>query len=294
VKTIKAIFIVLILALSGSLSAQIVTNSTTDSSETQKLVLIVLKNGNEFIGSIENQNKDQVVLKTATQGTLTLKWEDISSISDVKEEDISEKGFYQQHNLQSTRYFYGPNGLGLKKGEGYYQNVWILFNQVSYGFTNYFSMSVGVVPAFLLAGAPTPVWVVPKFSIPIKKEFLNIGVGGLFGTIFGEGTSFGIGFGALTIGNSNHNLSVSVGYGMVDGEWSSSPVITVAGMTRVSRKTYLLTENYFFPDNITLISFGARSFAGKVGIDYGLFIPFQAGDLYAIPWLGITVPFGNY
>jgi len=80
---------------------------------------------------------------------------------------------------------------------------------------------------------------------------------------------------------------------MQGGEWGSAPVITVSGMTRVSRKTYLLTENYFFPD-FQLLSFGARSFFGKVGFDYGLFFPIGADVFIGIPWLGITIPFGNY
>jgi len=117
---------------------------------------------------------------------MTIQWSEISSITDIEEDEISEKGVYSQHNLQSTRYFFGPNGHGLNKGEGYYQNVWIFFNQISYGVTDYFSISAGVVPAFLFAGSPTPVWVVPKFSVPIKKDVLSVGAGGLFGTILGD------------------------------------------------------------------------------------------------------------
>jgi hypothetical protein len=83
---------------------------------------------------------------------------------------------------------------------------------------------------------------------------------------------------------------------MLDGEWSSAPILTLSGMLRVSKKTYLLTENFIFPEEaeLTLLSFGARSFAGKVGIDYGLFIPVGAGIFIGIPWLGITIPFGKY
>lgn len=293
-KIFKVFFIVFALTLSYSLSAQSVTKPITDSTLTEETVLVILKKGEEFLGTIVSQTKDQIVLKTEKYGQMTIKWKDISSIKDVKEEDISNKGVYNQPNLQSTRYFFGPNGMGLKKGEGYYQNVWIFFNQISYGFTDWFSMSVGILPTFLIAGAPTPVWVVPKVSIPIKKDFLSIGAGGLFGAVLGAEALLGIGFGVVTIGNGNHNLSFSLGYGMVDGEWSSIPIISVSGMTRVSRKTYLLTENFFLPDNLTLLSFGARSFAGKVGIDYGLFIPIDTGVFVGIPWLGITLPFGNY
>lgn len=274
--------------------AQSVTKTAIDSTEKKIAVIVSLKNGNEYIGVILNQTKDEIILDSQKHGEISIKWQDISSITDINKEDIDKKGRYYEYNLQSTRYFFGPNGFGLKKGEGYYQNVWIFFNQASYGITEYFSMSAGIVPAFLIAGTPTPAWVVPKFSIPIKKDFFTIGVGGLFGAIIGDGTTFGIGFGSFTLGNRNYNLSFSLGFGMVDGEWSSNPVMTLSGMARVSRKTYLLTENYFFPDNLTLLSFGARSFAGRVGIDYGLFLPMQVDIFIAIPWLGVTIPFGKY
>jgi len=293
-KTMKLLFLVLAVFINSMLYCQSVVKPISDSTETEQYVIIKAKSGGEFIGVIEDQTKDQVILKTELYGTMTFDWKNISSIENIDKENIDKKGVYSQYNLQSTRYFFGPNGFGLKKGEGYYQNVWIFFNQASYGFTDYFSVSAGVVPLFLFAGTPSPIWIAPKFSIPLKKDFLNFGVGGLFGTVLGDGSSFGIGYGTFTLGNRDHNLSVSLGWGMIEGEWSSSPVITVSGMTRVSKKTYLLTENYFLPDNITLLSFGGRSFAGKVGIDYGLFFPLNTGLFIGIPWFGLTIPFGNY
>ena len=267
-----------------------------DSTQLEKLVLVSLKDGREVVGVIIMQDLDKIILKMENNTEITIPWDQVSSITNIDKGDVNQDGVYLKPNLQSTRYFFGPNGHGLKKGEGYYQNVWIFFNQVSVGVTNNFSISAGMVPAFLFAGTPTPVWIIPKVSIPVVEDVVSVGVGGLFGTVIGDGTSFGIGFGSITLGNRNHNFSVSAGYGMSEGEWSKNPVITISGMTRISSKTYLLTENFIFPENVTLLSFGARSFAGKVGFDYGLFIPIVASnsETYAIPWLGITIPFGNY
>lgn len=267
-----------------------------DSIQLKQLVLVALRNGREIIGVITHQVLDEITLRTKNNTEVLISWSQISSIMNIEKEDVNQSGVYLKPNLQSTRYFFGPNGHGLKKGEGYYQNVWIFFNQVSVGVTDNFSVSAGMVPAFLFAGDPTPVWVIPKVSFSIVEDVVSIGAGGLFGTVIGDGTSFGIGFGSLTLGDRNHNFSVSVGYGMSDGEWSENPVITISGMTRISSKTYLLTENFIFLENMTILSFGARSFAGKVGVDYGLFIPMftESTETFAIPWLGLTVPFGKY
>ena len=265
--------------------------SVVDSSQT---VLVELKNGNEVLGVIISENGKEITIQTESFGKVIIPWKDISSITTVDESQAPKKGGYYSYNLQSTRYFYGPNGYGLRKGEGYYQNVWIFFNQASYGFTDYFSMGVGTVPLNLITGDATPVWIAPKFSIPIKKDMINVGIGFLGGTAIRESVGgFGIGYGTITIGNRNHNFSISLGFAGVSEEDISEPVISISGMTRVTRRTYLLTENYFFPET-QIISFGGRTFAGRVGIDYGLFWPFGARFYVGIPWVGVNVPFGNY
>jgi hypothetical protein len=169
-------------------------------------------------------------------------------------------------------------------------------NQVSVGITDNFTLGGGVIPLFLFAGTPTPVWITPKFSFPVVEDVLNIGAGALLGGVVGEdGTTFGIAYGALTLGNRNHNLNISVGYGMIEGEWSSDPTITVSGMTRVGRKFYLISENYILPNfEVGLLSFGGRSLFPKISMDYGLVFPTGTGEFIGIPWLGITVPFSSH
>ena len=201
-------------------------------------------------------------------------------------------------NTQSTRYFWSPNGYGLKKGEGYYQNIWVLWNQASIGVTDYFSVGAGIVPLFFFGGTATPVWIVPKFSIPVVKDKFNIGAGAIAGTLLGEGTGFGIVYGLGTLGNRNNNVTLGVGYGYAGGDWAKKPMITFSGMARVGQRTYILTENYFIStveENVVILSVGCRSIIKKAGIDYGLFIPVvsEQESFIAIPWVGFTMPFGK-
>ena len=69
--------------------------------------------------------------------------------------------------------------------------------------------------------------------------------GAFLGHLLGEGVSFGLGYGALTVGNRDKNLTLGAGWAFADSEWANSPTLTLSGMTRVGRKTYLLTENGF-------------------------------------------------
>jgi hypothetical protein len=200
--------------------------------------------------------------------------------------------------MQSTRYFWSPNGYGLKKGEGYYQNIWVLWNQFAYGLSDNFSIGGGIIPLFLFGGTPTPVFITAKFSIPVVENKFNLGAGAIAGTILGEEeTGFGILYGISTFGTPDNNVTFGLGYGFAGGEWASSPMINVNGMFRVSSRGYFITENYYINaggENLVLITLGGRSIIKKAALDYGLVIPIaDIGQFVAIPWLGFTVPFGK-
>ena len=275
-----------------------VSTSNAQQSDTTKIYRIETKDGNEFLGKIITEDDAGVTLKTESLGTITIKRTNIVKISPIELNQI-KTGELWLDNPQATRYFWSPNGYGLKKGEAYYQNVWVLFNQASIGLSNNFSVGLGLIPLFLFGATTTPIWLTPKFSIPVKKDKFNIGAGALVATVAGGagegiGQGFGLLYGITTFGDRNRNLSVGVGYGYAAGELARNPTITVSSLIRLSRRGYFLTENYFIgtgDEPIILLSFGGRSIINRAGLDYGLFIPTDTGgSLFAIPWLGITVP----
>lgn len=258
---------------------------------------IETKDGNNYVGKIISSDSVKVVFKSDQLGEITLKQADIKKI--ISLDGIA--GNTDQNNsanLQATRYFFSPNGYGLKKGEGYYQNIWVMFNSIAVGLTDYFSVGGGTVPLFLFAGAPTPVWLTAKVSIPVTKDKINLAAGVLAGGVLGEsGIGFGIFYGIATIGSRDANISLGAGYAFAGGTISSSPMLNLNGLIRVRPRGYLISENYLFSNgskSTLLLSFGARSLIGNVGLDYGLFIPFVPdSELFAGPWLGFTIPFGK-
>ena len=187
----------------------------------------------------------------------------------------------------------------MKKGEAYYQNVWVLFNQFSIGVTNNFSIGAGFVPLFLFGGTSSPFWITPKFSIPITKDHLNVGVGGLFMTVIGEKSSgAGILYGMTTFGNRDKNFTFGLGYGYSNGKLVNRPTISFSSLIRTGAKGYFITENYYIDSaggSLGLLSFGGRRIIGRTGLDFGLVLPINEnmGTLVAIPWLGITAPLHN-
>jgi hypothetical protein len=176
----------------------------------------------------------------------------------------------------------------------------VFFNQVNYGITDNWSIGAGMVPLFLFAGAPTPAWLTTKVAIPVVKDRFNLGVGGLGGTIIGAGPSFAFAYGTATLGNRDGNVSLGLGYGLVDGEFADKPLISLSGMWRTGERGYVMTENYLISsseETLMILSFGGRRMIKNAGLDFGLFLPLPvSGDFdvfFAIPWLGLSIPFGR-
>ena len=255
--------------------------------------------GNEYVGKIIERSADKIRIKTEKLGEISILNADVKKISEISSAIKKEDGTYWFENPQSTRYFWVPNGYSLNKGEGYYQNVWILGNQAIYGFTNHLSGGVGIIPTFLFAGAATPAWITLRYSTPIVKDKLNIGAGALLGTVIGEqNTGFGILYGVTTFGTKDKNLNIGLGWCFAVGEMAKNPTINISGMIRTGPKGYFLTENYFIgtTDNfVVLTSIGGRRIIKNIGLDFGLWIPLGADidSFVAVPWLGFTIPFGT-
>lgn len=254
--------------------------------------------GNTYTGKIIEQDEEKVMLNSYQVGEITLYKRRIKSIMAI-EPGKMKNGKYWADNPQATRYFFSPNGYGLKAGEGYYQNVWVLFNSFAVGLTDNISLGAGIVPLFLLGGISTPVWITPKFSIPVSKDKFSLGGGALLGTVLLEdNTGFGIVYGIGTVGSKDKNVSLGLGYGFAAGDWAKSPLININVMLRTGARGYFISENYYIrtaDTDAALLSFGGRHIFKKAGLDYGLIIPLSSEmeSFIAIPWLGLTLPFGK-
>jgi len=126
----QVIVIILLVILS---SAYQFVNAQTNSDTS--LVRVETIDGNEFTGEIVGLDSLKIYLKTHNLGEIGILKSDIKSQQKIKVQQIKD-GKVWFENPQSSRYFWAPNAYGLKKGEGYYQNIWVMWNQVSYGITD--------------------------------------------------------------------------------------------------------------------------------------------------------------
>ncbi|QNF32450.1 hypothetical protein HUW51_06800 [Adhaeribacter swui] len=291
VKIVLLSLAVLLLSLTAKqASAQTATDTTG-------LYRIETSDGNEYFGKIIIEDSTGIQLRTEKLGTIRIARPDIKTMITVNAKNL-KNGTYWFDNPQSTRYLFSPNGYGLRAGEGYYQNIMVVVNQISVGITDNVSIGLGTVPLFLF-GTSTPVWVLPKVSFPVVKDKFNVGAGALVGTVMGEESAgFGIVYGITTLGSRDKNISLGLGYGYAGGDWARTPTFTLSGMLRTGNRGYLLTENYLIGSadgSIGLITCGGRRIIKKVGLDFGLVLPTgsEIDTFIAIPFLGLTVPFGQ-
>lgn len=285
-RLITCLFLLFISYLPGILQAQ----------ELGDTVRVETMSRQVFIGELTYQDDEEISIYSETVGQITIKRLNVHSIKKVDPSRIKNGKFWYE-NPQATRYFFAPNAIGLRNGRGYYQNTWVLFNNASYGISNHFSIGGGMIPLFLFGTSETPVWLLPKVSVPISENRFYLGAGAMVGGVIGEETDpLGIFYGSATVGNRDDNISVSIGYGYAGGSVSDTPLLNISGMKRIARRFYLITENYFVPgtEAAGILSIGGRWSSESFGLDFGLFRPTgDVDDFVGVPWLSVTIPFGK-
>lgn len=272
-------------------------NIDAQTSGDRAMYWIEMIDGSTLIGFIESEDDSYISISTEKMGIVKLVKTDILSkkLLQVGRKDVKKDW---PENLHSTRYFFAPNGYNLRKGESYYQNIAIITHQFSYGFSDNFSLGAGIMPLFIIAGAPSPVWITPKFSVPVVENKLNVGVGALLGSVISADfrvPGFGLLYATSTLGSRDKNISFGAGWAYVDGNIARYPTFNLSGILRLGPKGYIMTENYFIgtsDDFLAMISLGGRRLFSEIALDFGLFLPVTNlfEDYFGIPWLGLAIP----
>lgn len=275
---------------------------------------VLLKDGTQLRGLLLSESPVGIRIKTDNLGEMIITKDKIERV-EKNSDGFYRKGQYWFPNPHSTRYFFAPSALPLRKGEGYYQNAYIFVNSVSVGVTDHFTMGGGFVlnPTFQDWQV---IFLTPKFSFPSQSN-VTFGIGAIGVGVFtrqydydpqtGESRKGGIetniagvGYGTLTVGNAEQNGSVGLGWGYANQELGSTPVINLSYMTRVGRRVSLVTENWIFipgkgNQTLGILSGGVRFFGEKMSVDLGLWAP-AGGDLdqfVAIPYVDFVIKFGQ-
>ena len=252
--------------------------SQTDTLKQDQMVITKMKNGDDYKGVLLKQGDGRILLKTVN-GEMNLIASNIHSL-----ENYDYVGKFEFANPHDTRYFFGPTGIPIKKGKGYYQNILVTTNFVNYGVTK--NISIGGGFEFISTVLGSPIWFfTPKVGFDLSEN-IHVGGGFIMAGFADEGTAT-LGYGVFTLGQSETNLSIGAGYGLIDQELSDYPVIMISGTHRISKSIALLSENYVIPDSFYFGIHGIRIISKKNSFDVGaIIIPEIASVIPALPYVG--------
>lgn len=279
-------------------------------------VELILNDGKTILGKLESKTESSLTILTQNLGQITLSKSAIKSIKIIEDSQI-KNGQYIFPNPHPTRYFFGPSAIPLRKGEKYFQNAYILSNSVQIGLTDQFSLGGGVVVPFLF-------YITPKFGKKISKN-IHLGGGILIASSFISNLNLGVGvgYGSVTLGSNENNVTLNMGWGATKGDsydpvsntsktsWSfaNKPMFTFSGMTRISRRCMLVSENWLFSVNqytydrqmnangVTsnyngMLSGGLRIMLEKSSFDFGILSSIGSSTTaMGIPYIDYVIKF---
>ena len=271
---------------------------------------VEMKDGTTIIGTLIEDNETHLILNSTTIGRISIDKQKINFYNVVQRNRIAqENGWFENPN--ATRNVFSPTGYGLRKNEGYYQNFLLGINQLSYGITDHFTIGVTLEAFTLIASINgtglTPAFAItPKYSIPVKKDVYNVGVGAMIVNFPHTDQLFdwNLFYVVNTFGSRDRNVSVGAAYGLKDGTLADRPTFTLAGAFRISPKVSLITENWFIPARDRTQAFnlvGVRITGEEVSWDISLVgTRLENGIksdftyyLIPLPIVGVTFPFGK-
>lgn len=247
-------------------------------------VAVTLRDGSLVYGRLERQDADSVVV-VAAMGRMAF---GVASITRLQAAGTAKKRSdgtteYWYPNANSTRLLFGPTGRTLNAGEGYFADHYVVLASVGHGFTDRLQMGAGT---FLIPNSEF--WfLMPKFGV-IKSEKFNVAVGALYGGIRDE--TGGIAYAVGTYGSTDNSLTIGIGQGISGDKTAGEPVLMIGGEARMSRRTALVTENYFGTGfDGGLLAYGIRFLGERFTVDLG-FLNSTTSPLFpGIPYVDFVI-----
>lgn len=285
---------------------------------------IQLSDGSQFTGEILSMDSAVIIMKSGVILRIDIPRNAVKKIERVSEESVQgTKSINTKNdwipNPHATRYYFAPSAIPLSKKEGYYQNAYLLVNSINYGFSDHFSLGGGFEFLTTFSEEFDPIFfVTPKAGFKVAKN-LYLGAGALIGSLGALANDnnekfLGLGYGLITYGSLDHNLTLGIGNGFMASKYEGRPMVTFCGMTRISNKFSLITENWFVPYRekiynwnqitneqtityepkyLSVFSYGIRYFGPKFSFDFGLINNRDLAQvlIVGVPYIDIVLKF---
>lgn len=221
---------------------------------------------------------------------------------------FAQQGIAFYPNPHASWYFLTPTGYGPPPGKTVYRNGMLAAWQYEKTTANGHTAALGLIPTLLAGESFMPIWVSGQARFPIggtkRQPAAVANIGGFFLTLpnSDEATNnsdFSFFYGNFTFGSREKNFAIGAGIaptGFGDGIHPSA--ITLHGLTRLGRRSCLVTENYMIHDRGTWIPCsmtGWRGWRGRTAFDLAvMLVRIPAGSSASqkrlwlpLPWLAL-------
>ncbi len=101
---------------------------------------VELNDGTTLIGKLIAETETDIELQLEDVGHLTINRDNIKSLAPLEVSGYVKKSLWFK-NPHATRHLFAPTAIPLKRGEGYYQNIYIVGNMFNVGMLD--NLSVG-------------------------------------------------------------------------------------------------------------------------------------------------------
>lgn len=200
-----------------------------ETSSSDSLLLITMKNGDEYIGKILSDDGREVLLISKEIGKIYLLKENIKSIEPFKEGDFKiVDGEYRSSGPFTTRYYFTTNALPIKKRENYAM-INLFGPEVHFAVSDKFS--AGIMTTWIAS----PMVVSLKYTVPTNNPKINFGLGTLMGTsgYLMQGRGYGgLHWGMLTFGDRLTNFTISGGFAYIDPGFDKTNAYSLGTVTQ--------------------------------------------------------------
>ncbi len=259
-----------------------------DSSQVQ---IITTTDGSSNIGRITELREAEILFATEL-GTITIP---VAKIKEIKEVPVAsiKGGNYWFPNPNRTRLFFAPTARMLKKGEGYFQDIYIFFAGAAYGLSNNFTIggAASLIPG---AGIDEQVfYLTPKIGVKASGK-IDLAAGALLIRIpFEDAPDLGIVYGVGTYGTADASVTLGLGYGFADSKVADKPVVMLGGESRISRRLALVSENWIVPRaDHPLVSYGVRFFGSEISVDLAFLNSLGGSNIFpGVPYVDFVFNF---
>ncbi len=176
--------------------------------------------------------------------------------------DTTVSGDVKDNVYSGSHYILSQSAFNLKKGQSYYENLYVFLNSFAYGVTDNFTIIGGAEAVSLLFSQFPVMYFTPKFSVPFNGGAFSIST--TLVTVPQEDfATAGFLQGTATFGDYKNNFSIGsgIGYSFQDGFSDAIIPVTISGIAGVSDRLSLISENWLLlADGYSegVLSFGVR------------------------------------